>query len=115
MRKYRSQEEWDLILDEYSRSEQSLEMFCQERELNTSSMYRRVRKLNQKGSEFVELPRPLLPQRYKLSANLSEEFIRSLSASPELEPHLLCPIPIEYPNVPAVAALYGCPAVKFHV
>jgi tetratricopeptide (TPR) repeat protein len=48
--------------------EQSLEMFCQERELNKSSMYRRVRKLNQKGSEFVELPRARLPQQYELSA-----------------------------------------------
>ena len=68
MRKYRSQEEWDLILEEYSRSEQSLEMFCQERALNKSSMYRRVRKLSQKGSEFVELPRGRLPQQDELSA-----------------------------------------------
>ena len=60
MRKYRSQEDWHLVLEEYSRSEQSLETFCQERELNKSSMYRRLRKLNQKGSEFIELARAFL-------------------------------------------------------
>jgi hypothetical protein len=69
MRKYRSDAEWDLILEEYSRSGQSLDKFCREHAIGRSSIYRRLQRLNQREVEFVELPRPSVPMQYELIAN----------------------------------------------
>ena len=54
MRRYRSKAEWASILEEYSCSGQSLEVFSRERGISPSSMYRRLRKLNcGKGAEAL--------------------------------------------------------------
>jgi hypothetical protein len=57
MRRYRSKAEWAAILEEYATSGKSLEVFCQERDVSESSLYRRLRKRNEVEGEFVELPR----------------------------------------------------------
>jgi hypothetical protein len=69
MRRYRSKAEWASILEEYSCSGQSLEVFSRERGISPSSMYRRLRKLNCGEGEFVELPRPWMPSQYEVLVN----------------------------------------------
>jgi transposase-like protein len=67
MRRYRSESEWQIILEDYSRSGQSVESFCKERGVCKSSIYRRTRKTDKRDGEFVELPRPVAPLHYEIS------------------------------------------------
>ena len=66
MRKHRSNLEWASILGEYARSGQSVGVFCRERGIDLSSLYRRLRKLPEEESEFIELPRGCEPAQYEV-------------------------------------------------
>jgi len=67
MRRYRSKAEWAAILEEYATSGKSLEIFCQERDVSESSLYRRLRKCSEQQGEFVELPRGRSLAQYEVS------------------------------------------------
>jgi len=67
MRRYRSKAEWAAILEEYATSGKSLEVFCQERDVSESSIYRRLRKCSERGGEFVELQRGRSLAQYEVS------------------------------------------------
>ena len=67
MRRYRSKAEWAAILEEYATSGKSLEVFCQERDVSESSIYRRLRKCSEQGGEFVELQRARPLAQYEVS------------------------------------------------
>lgn len=56
MRMYRSESEWEALLEECATSGKSRKEFCRERGVSESSIYRRMRKGNKHEGEFVELP-----------------------------------------------------------
>jgi hypothetical protein len=69
MRRYRSEAEWKVILEDYAGSGKRLEVFCQERGVSKSSIYRRLQKTIEQKGEFVELPHVQSLVQYEVSIN----------------------------------------------